>query len=247
MLLWLALMVLCAPVFANERQRAIRLDDYEKTVARGEAERRADELREQAIVLLKGLVADTEGPRKAIMLHRLANTEFEHGKSLYLDEMEAYNAAFGACFDKEACDPDQVLPAHTNSHFVWKETLQHYRQLALYTAYDRLDEATFQHAQVLTELGEPEQALAQFKVAARLAKTDETAAAAYLFIGEYYFDRDQVYPALLHRGHNDRTPPFISLTSGGVSSRIRIPSTTMAHLRCTTNTIRALILRPISG
>lgn len=186
----------------KEERRVLRSSDYELTTADiSEVYRqKAREKRHEEMEFAKELLQDDalQGERRAEMLLRLAELYFEEGRDIYLSEMGAYEKAFDACFNDPNCDSTVMQPDNAESAKWQQKSIKLYRMiLENYPTFARADEATYYLGSALNEVKQPKEAVQEFT---RLVKTypeSPFVPDAYVQIGEFYFDDNNAYKALL--------------------------------------------------
>ncbi len=185
----------------REERRVLRADDVDDVTQMSEEYRRlAREKRHEEMAFAKELLSrgTMQGEQKAEMMLRLADLYFEEGRDIYLSEMAEYEKAFDACFNDPKCDPNSMVADNDESRKWQEKSIKLYRQiLRNYPTFARADEATFYLATALQDIGERKEALKEFT---RLVKTYPESSYvpdAYIQIGEYYFDNNNAYKALL--------------------------------------------------
>lgn len=184
----------------RSERRVLRADDV------GSAEQQSAELKQKAhdarmasIEQLTMLIKETpaSGDTKAEMLLRLADLYFQEGRSLYLDEMAAYEKKVDECFNTKGCDVAALKPDNAASK-VWQErSIKLYKQiLAAYPQYTRADDAVFYLGQALSDIGQPDEANKYFGDLVRTYSTSDHVPDAYVLIGEYWFEKNEAFKAL---------------------------------------------------
>jgi len=131
----------------------------------------------ESIDRLKQLIASTSstGDLKAEMLLRLGDLYFEEGRYFATVAEDATQSA------------------------AWREkAVKIYRQiLASYPQYARADEATFYLGQALADAGQADEAATQFTQLVKVYPESRYVPDAYVLLGEYYFERNEAFKALL--------------------------------------------------
>ncbi|MCB9793280.1 MAG: tetratricopeptide repeat protein [Alphaproteobacteria bacterium] len=185
----------------REERRVLRANDVDESANLSEEYRKlAREKRHQEIAFAKDLLSQDrmQGEAKAELMLRLADLYFEEGRDIYLQEMRAYEAEFDKCFQDETCDTAKMKPDNAESQEWQQKSIKLYKLiLANYPTFARADEATFYLASALQDIGEKKDALKEFT---RLVKTYPESGYvpdSYVQIGEYYFDNNEAYKALL--------------------------------------------------
>lgn len=187
----------------TEERAAVKLDELERAEATSEGEefrRLAEQKRLESIERLKALLAEApEGDRKAEMLLRLSNLYFEQGRALYFGEMARFQEAYDECFrtaeNIDACDKIEVDNRESRSWF--DRTIKLYEAiLRSFPRYTRADEATFYLGMTYKEIGKADQAKDAFTRLVKLYPQSNWLPDAFVLIGEYYFDRNDAFPAL---------------------------------------------------
>ncbi len=183
-------------------QRATRrvLKEQEQREEISEAARRlARERRLQAMAMLRPLIEDAEGERKAEMILRLGEltaAEADHLRALAFERWEVCLAR-----DDEACGagPEDLPEARAlldASLARRAEALDLYEHVRGYPHFARMDEAAWGQAWALMELGRPEEAQRALIQLVRGDPESPRAASAYVLIGDHHFDQDRALPAL---------------------------------------------------
>ena len=184
----------------REERRVLKASDYSREELSEEYRRMARQKRHEEMQFAKDLLSSgrMQGEQKAEMMLRLADLYFEEGRDLYLSEMQAFEKEYDACFNNPKCDSSNLDPDNSNSNKWQQKSIKLYRQiLRNYATFERADEATFYLASALQEVGQHKDAVQEFT---RLAKTYPDSGFvpdAYEQIGEYYFDNNNAYKALL--------------------------------------------------
>lgn len=194
--------VLPSNAFAEEKERRpLRLSDVKSGETESvELRRMADEKRLESIDRLRALLGDTpDGDRRAEMMLRLADLYFEHGKSMYSWEMDAFMAAQGECYDT-APDPDvcdrlkidtrDSGPAYGKAVKLYEGVLQRYPR------FNRADSATYFLGVTYQELEQADRSVDAFRKLVKLYPQSAYVPDAYVLIGEYYFDRNEPFASL---------------------------------------------------
>lgn len=185
----------------KEERRVLRADDVDDMQNQSDELRAmAREKRHQEMAFAKELLSrgTLKGEQKAEMMLRLADLYFQEGRDIYFLEMKGYEKQFDACFEDESCDSTKLEPDNDESEKWQGKSIKLYRQiLDNYPTFARADEATFYLAQALQDTDDAKSALSEYT---RLVKTypeSPYVADAYVQIGEYYFDNNNAYKALL--------------------------------------------------
>lgn len=160
----------------STRTRVLTAEDTSEPVSDGVATA-GHTARLESIERLKQLIASTSstGDQKAEMLLRLGDLYFEEGR---------YFSTVGADATQSAA---------------WREkAVKIYRQiLASYPQYPRADEATFFLGQALADAGQADEAATQFTQLVKVYPDSRYVPDAYVLLGEYYFEKDEAFKALL--------------------------------------------------
>lgn len=185
----------------KEERRVLRADDVnDQDNLSDEYRQQARDARHKEMEFAKDLLkrGTLQGEQRAEMMLRLADLYFQEGRDIYFIEMRAYEKEFDACFENDACDTATMQPDNEDSNKWQQKSIKLYRQiLSSYPTFARADEATFYLAQALQDTGDAKGALTEYT---RLVKTypeSEYVADSYVQIGEYYFDNNNAYKALL--------------------------------------------------
>ena len=158
------------------------------------AAHRHAEMRAAEDILSRDVV---HGEQKADLLLRLADLYFQEGRALFLDEMVTEIQLTNACFDAGGEDCSG-LGDHSASREWQDRSIRLYRNiLDNYPKYARADEATFYLASALKDSERRGEATKEYARLVRSYPDSELVPDAYLQIGEYYFDNEEVYKALL--------------------------------------------------
>jgi len=186
---------------ADDDRRGIRLDQLTQQEQVSEEYRRlAEEKRMESIARLTALLRESpEGDRKAEMMLRLADLYFEQGKADFSVEMERFFAEQEACYsgpNPDSCDT-KLKEDHAKSFDWYGKSIKLYEAvLKGYPRYARADQATFYLGMTFKEMRREEEALESFKKLVKLYPTSVFIPDSYIFIGEYYFDHNEAFPAL---------------------------------------------------
>lgn len=185
----------------REEGKVLKMNDVDPAAAQSEEYRRlAREKRHQEMAFAKDLLAQDrmQGEAKAELMLRLADLYFEEGRDIYLTEMSDFEKKYDACFNDKTCRPETMSPDNTESRSWQAKSIKLYRLiLENFPTFARADEATFYLASALQDTGDRKSALEEFT---RLVKTypeSQYVPDSYVQIGEYYFDENQAYKALL--------------------------------------------------
>jgi len=185
----------------REERRALRASDFEAPNQSEEYRRLAREKRHESMEFLKDILANRApvGEQKAEMMLRLADLYFEEGRDIYLTEMQAYEVAYDACFNDDNCSVESYPDADNSGSEAWQErSIKLYKAiLQNYPQYARADEATFYLATALQELDRPDDAVNEFTRLVRTYPDSGYVPDSYVQIGEYYFEKNNAYKALL--------------------------------------------------
>ena len=133
------------------------------------------------------------------MMLRLADLYFEQGKSYFFEEMETFQKKYDACFNaSETGDEcDKMEPDNSESFSWYAKCVKLYEAILQgYPRYAKADQATFSLGMTLQEMGNTEKAVSAFKKLVKLYPTSGWVPDAYVLIGEYYFDKNDAFPAL---------------------------------------------------
>lgn len=199
-----ALFALCVGSTAwakdDEKRRILKLDDVGVETKSDFYRQKAREKRHQSIDFLQDLLKNNppRGEQKAEMLLRLADLYFEEGRDVYLTEMDTFRVQFDQCFNTPGCASDKMAADNTGS-LVWQnKSIKLYRIiLKTYQQYRRADEAIFYLASALQDTDRRDEAVKEFTKLVRNYPQSRYTPDAYVMIGEYYFDNNNAYKALL--------------------------------------------------
>lgn len=193
-----------APAHAQDEERkAVKLSEMEAQAAMSQSDefrQKAEVARMDAINRLKALLAEApQGDRKAEMMLRLSNLYFEQGRAKYFEEMAAYQKEYDDCFrTAENADTCDKIKLQSDTSRTWfSSTIKLYEAiLKSYPRYTRADEATYYLGMTYQEVGEREDAKEAFTKLVKLYPTSNFVPDAFVLIGEYYFDKNDAFPAL---------------------------------------------------
>ncbi|MFH1466780.1 MAG: tetratricopeptide repeat protein [Pseudomonadota bacterium] len=186
----------------EDGRRVLRAKDVQDVSLSDEYRKLAREKRHQSMQFLKEILSQgtAQGEQKAEMILRLADLYFEEGRDIYLDEMNKYQKAFDACFNDERCDTRSLnQDEYTTESRDWQDkSIKLYRQiLANYPQYQRADEATFYLASALLDTHQEDEAVKEFTRLVRTYPESRWVPDSYVLIGEYYFEKNNAYKALV--------------------------------------------------
>lgn len=185
----------------EEERRVLRQRDVETIEDTQSAyARAAHEKRLESIEFLRELLArgDQRGDRKAEMLLRLAELYYEEGRYVYFQEMEVFGAQQEECFNTDGCDFSSLEPDLSRSRRWQNDSIRLYQQiLDNYPRYARADEAMYFMAASLQDVGRREEGVEQFSRLVRVYPESGFVCDSYVNIGEFYFDNNNAYKALL--------------------------------------------------
>lgn len=187
---------------AQEQRKVLRARDLPTESLSDEYRKLARQKRHESMTFLKDLLRQgtAQGEQKAEMLLRLADLYFEEGRDLYLQEMDEYQKKYDACFNDPICSKkiDELKPENAASREWQDKSIKLYQQiLANYPQYQRADEATFYLASAYQDIGQPDEAVKEFTRLVRTYPQSQWVPDSYVMIGEYYFDRNNAYKALV--------------------------------------------------
>ena len=186
----------------KEDRRALKASDVNNQNNVSEAYREAAHQKRlesmgRAKEMLKGGSLDGEG--KATIQFRLAEMYFEEGRYYYFSEMQEFQKQYDDCFNgiPKGCDVNKLNPDNAESQKWQKNAIRLYDDiLRNYPQYQRADEVLFYLGSAYQDIKEPDKAVQQFGRLTKEYSNSSYVAAAYVQIGEYYFDRNKAYQAL---------------------------------------------------
>ena len=186
----------------EDGRRVLRARDVTEVNLSEEYRKLARQKRHESMRFLKEILSQgtAQGEQKAEMILRLADLYFEEGRDIYLDEMKKFEEVFDACFNDERCDTASINQAEyiTESRDWQGKSIKLYRQiLANYPQYQRADEATFYLASALLDTDQADAAVKEFTRLVRTYPESKWVPDAYVLIGEYYFEKNNAYKALV--------------------------------------------------
>ncbi|MAY80929.1 MAG: hypothetical protein CL930_09125 [Deltaproteobacteria bacterium] len=184
----------------DEKRLILKLDDVGVETQSEFYRQKAREKRHQSIDFLQDLLRNNppRGEQKAEMLLRLADLYFEEGRDVYLTEMATFRTQFDACFNTPGCNSENMKADNAGS-LVWQnKSIKLYKIiLKTYSQYRRADEAIFYLASALQDTDRRDEAVKQFTKLVGTYPQSQYTADSYVMIGEYYFDNNNAYKALL--------------------------------------------------
>lgn len=184
----------------DDKRRVLKLDDVGIETQSDFYRQKAREKRHQSIDFLQDLLKNNppRGEQKAEMLLRLADLYFEEGRDVYLTEMDGFRVEFDNCFNTPGCSTAN-MEADNDGSGVWQnKSIKLYKIiLKTYSQYRRADEATFYLASALQDTDRRDEAVKEFTKLVRNYPQSAFTPDAYVMIGEYYFDNNNAYKALL--------------------------------------------------
>ena len=158
--------------------------EYEEALLETQSDsyrQKAREKRHQSMNFLQDILANRSpsGAQKAEMMLRLADLYFEEGRDLYLTEKSQGQT-------------------HTASR-KWQEKSIRIYQVILksFPQYQRADEATFFLGSAMWDTGQSAAAVKEFTRLVRTYPQSRYIPDAYVMLGEYYFEHNNAYKALL--------------------------------------------------
>jgi len=184
----------------KEERRVLRAKDVTTVNLSEEYRKLARQKRQESMDHLKRLLREgtAQGETKAQMLLRLADLYFEEGRDLRMAEEEKFQKIFDACFNDDTCNSENLQADYTKSTSWQNKSIKLYQQiLSNYPQYQRADEATFYLASALQEIGKRDKAVKEFTRLVRTYPESRLVSDAYVMIGEYYFDNNNAYKALV--------------------------------------------------
>lgn len=187
---WLLILVLAAPpALAAPR----RIGPPPPPPARDETEASLA----RSIDMLEDLVSQTDGQRRAPLIHRLAELYFRRARLARLAAMDDLLAAQTECDAVPDCE-DSTLRPDLSGYEAWHDRALRASQLVVrtYPRYDRAGEAHFALALGLLERERADEAAAALTTLVRTHPDHALAHLAWLQLGEIHFDQGRAFPAL---------------------------------------------------
>jgi len=185
----------------KEHRKVLGLDTINIQSQMSEAYRAAArEKRREAMAFLEDILGHRPptGVQKAEMMLRLSDLYFEEGRDLYLTEMSEFQDAYDKCFNTDGCIADNLQADNSESRKWQDKSIKIYHIiLQNYPQYQRADEATFYLGSALQDTDRRSEAVKEFNNLVRAYPDSEYVPDAYVLIGEYYFDHNNAYKALL--------------------------------------------------
>lgn len=178
------------------KAREVSTEDVSSAYAVAAAEKRLESIKYLKDLL--GKSPDISGDQKAEMMLRLADLYFQQGRYLYLGEMAAFDKEYEKCFNTEGCAAD-TLQANNEESKTWQnKAIRLYEQiLSSYPRYPRADEASFYLGSALQDTGRRPEAVEKFTMLVKTYPDSQWVPDAYVNIGEFYFDDNNAYKAML--------------------------------------------------
>ncbi len=153
--------------------------------------------RDEAIQQLKDLLKDfPDGPRKAEVYRRLAELYWEKARSIKAVVMEDYNKLTDKYYEMN--DPNAKMPELDLSPvWVWNKEAINVCDLIIkkYPDFTGIDEVYFFMASNLMEVGQPLRAIRYYTIVTEKYEKSKFAPDAYLQMGEYFFNNNNVFKA----------------------------------------------------
>jgi tetratricopeptide (TPR) repeat protein len=187
---------------SREERRALKMSDVNNQTTMSEAYRQAaHEKRLESINRAKDMLkgGQLSGEAKAKVQFRLAEMYFEEGRFYYFNEMQNYQNIYDDCFNgiPKGCDVNKMSPDNGKSQKWQKNAIRLYDDiLRNYPQYQRADQVLFFLGSAYQEINEPDKAKTQFVRLTKEYSNSQYVAAAWVQIGEYFFDRNKAYDAL---------------------------------------------------
>lgn len=184
----------------KEERRVLKASDLDKQTLSDAYRAKAREKRHESMEFLKDMLAHRapQGTQKAEMMLRLADLYFEEGRDIFLTEMLNYEKEYDKCFNTPGCNAELMKADNVESEKWADRSIKLYRSiLQNYPQYQRADEATFYLATALQDINRRDEAVEEFTRLVRTYSESGYIPDAYVQIGEYYFDNNNAYKALL--------------------------------------------------
>ena len=158
--------------------------------------------RYEAIDMLKELLRNATGERRAEMILRLAELYGAEADDLWLEAMAGMDGPSPSCGTEEGPDCAQSPEAVASREWRSKAERLYDQVVRNYPLYERSHEGAWGQAMALLELERPDDALSALIWLVRTHPSSEHAASAYVLIGDHHFDRDRALPALSAYRHS---------------------------------------------
>ena len=184
----------------EEKRRVLKLDDVGVETQSEFYRQKAREKRHESMKFLTDLLRNNppRGEQKAEMLLRLADLYYDEGRDVYLTEMDTFRTQFDSCFNTPGCSTENMAADNSGSIVYQNKSIRLYKNiLKTYPQYRRADEATFYLASALQDTDRPDEAVKEFSKLVKNYPQSRFTPDAYVMIGEYYFDNNNAYKALL--------------------------------------------------
>ena len=188
----------------KEERRVLKLSDVDSQTKSEAYRQMAREKRHESMKFLKDILDNRapSGTQKAEMMLRLAELYFEEGRDIYFDEMQQFNTDYDACFNDPKCADsgrlEKMTADNAESNKWANRAIKLYRLiLNNYPQYGRADQATFFLANALVDIGQREEGVKEYKRLVRTYPDSGYLPDSYVQIGEYYFDENNAYKALM--------------------------------------------------
>ena len=112
--------------------------------------------------------------------------------------MDTFRTQFDSCFNTPGCSTENMAADNSGSIVYQNKSIRLYKNiLKTYPQYRRADEATFYLASALQDTDRPDEAVKEFSKLVKNYPQSRFTPDAYVMIGEYYFDNNNAYKALL--------------------------------------------------
>ncbi|NOY25283.1 MAG: tetratricopeptide repeat protein, partial [Oligoflexia bacterium] len=137
------------------------------------------------------------GAHHALIMLRLAQSYGEEARDLYLTETSGFQDAYDQCFNTDGCIADNLRADHAESRKWQDKSIKIYR-IILHDQpeYGWTDEVIFYLGSALQETNRRDEAVKEFNNLVRTYPDSEYVPDAYVLIGEYYFDNNDLVDAL---------------------------------------------------
>ena len=187
----------------QKKQEILDYKAFQRDAQREQFGELANQKRQEAIDQLKMILTEQKLPpnTKAEMLMRLAELYFEQSKYEYNVEMNAFDKRYEKWFNlpeaQQKKTPEPKIITKKSTAYT-KKSIENYRNiLQNYPNYPRVAEALFFLAFMLNDVGQEKEALEMYNKLVRSYPESNFVPDAWNAIGEYYFNNNNAFKALM--------------------------------------------------
>lgn len=163
-----------------------------------EQEQRTENLRLVSIKERTDLLQGELASESLIQVYlQLANLYFEEGHFLYYNEILKLKTDTERCINTLGCDITSIKSDYSESKKYLKHSISFYKKVIVYApTVSYADEALFYMGQALYDIGEVDHAVVTFQELTSTYPKSVYTTDAYLFIGEYWFEKNDYLNAI---------------------------------------------------